>query len=90
MDHNPNQISEADLERFHDAAKIIEIDAEHGYLTCKRRFGHEVATALLVAFYRREFGSMESYPPRDEVIEKTNEYLKEKQIVRPSCPTCGG
>jgi hypothetical protein len=87
---NPNQIPESDLERFHQAAKIIEIDAEQGYLTCRDRFGYEIATALLVAFYRREFGSMDGYPPRDEVIDKTNELLKEHKMIRPSCPTCGG
>lgn len=90
MNHpNPNQIAESDLQRFHEAAKLIEVDAEQGYLACKRKYGYEIATALLIAFYRRSFGSMESYPAPDNVESDTNNLLKEKLIVREACSTCG-
>ena len=52
----------AEVERFHAAAKIIELDGVEGVRTCAERFGKDVAGALLVAFIRRNLNPNGAWP----------------------------
>jgi len=71
------RITPQDLARFNKAAKLIEYDADQGYRTCCQRYGKEVAGALLVAFFRRCFGSMEAFPTPDHVEPQVENHLRE-------------
>jgi hypothetical protein len=82
-------ISSSELLRAHTAAKLIEEDAHQAFRTCCERFGRDVAVALLVAFFRRVKGSMDSYPSPENVVPAVNTLLEELNLVRESCPTCG-
>jgi len=70
-----------DLSRFNRAAKLIEYDAEQAFRTCSHRYGTEIAGVLLVAFFRREFGSMESFPTPDDVEPKVEAHLRSLGIL---------
>ena len=70
-----------DLARFHAAAKLIEYDAAEAIRTCSERFGRDIAGALLVAFLRRSFGSLDTFPTPEGVVEKVNAFLEEKGLV---------
>ena len=74
-------ISYDDLSRFHSAAKLIEAEGYEGYLTVRRNYGADIAGALLVAFLRRNFGSMETYPAKPDIVEKTDEILKKCGLI---------
>lgn len=77
----PAKFCVEDLARFHAAAKLIEYDAAEGVQTCTERYGRDIAGALLVAFLRRSFGSFDSFPAPDDIIEKVNSFLREKGLV---------
>jgi len=70
-----------DFERFNAAAKMIEADADQAYRTCRKKYGPDAAGMLLVAFLRRAYGSMESWPPSDEVVDKVRARLEEVGIL---------
>ncbi|MDP3963793.1 MAG: hypothetical protein Q8Q39_04835 [bacterium] len=63
-------------------AGIIEEDGVDGYRTATRLIGEEVANALLIAHLRRNFGSMETYPARPEIIDLVNQELAEAGILK--------
>lgn len=72
------QISRSDLKRFHQAARLIEDDLEEAYLTCRQRFGADVAGVLLVAMLRQKFNDdKDQWPPPDYLDERVDEYLTE-------------
>jgi hypothetical protein len=48
-------ISEEDLDRYHAAAKSIELDGVGAYNTVRLKYGSEIANVLLIAFLRRNF-----------------------------------
>lgn len=68
-------ITKGQLTRFHQAAKMIETDGVEAYHSVSQRFGSDVATALLIAFIRRNHGSTDAYPPRENIVQKTNKVL---------------
>ncbi|MHA2427582.1 MAG: hypothetical protein ACXADB_06130 [Candidatus Hermodarchaeia archaeon] len=74
-------MTEQQLARFNAAAKMIELDAEEAFHTCCDRFGFDVAGMLLVAFLRRSYGSMDSYPSSDDVLDKVRTHLREAGIL---------
>ena len=61
------QAQQLSLEQMQEAAKLIEIDGSEAYETVCRRFGEQVAQLLLVAHIRRNYGSMDSYPPNPSI-----------------------
>jgi len=65
----------AELDRFHSAAKSIEYDGIEAIVSCSKKYGRDVAGALLIAFLRRSFGSMEHYQTPDWVVKKVNDFL---------------
>ena len=79
--HRP--ITKADISRFHAAAKFIEYDMEEAYWTVRERFGADIAGALLVSALRKHFGSLETFPARDEVVMKVDKYLHDKKLLEP-------
>lgn len=74
-------ITRGQLERFHQAAKMIETDGVEAYHSVSRKFGSDIAAALVIAFMRRSYGSLETYPPREEVMTKTNQFLTDYGLV---------
>jgi len=68
------------LERLQKAAKIIEVEGIDGHPSVVRSFGNEVANFLLVAHLRRNFGSMNSFPPDPAIDGKVQEFLESKHI----------
>lgn len=68
-------ITKDQLERFHQAAKMIETDGVEAYHLVSQKFGSDIAAALLIAFIRHNNGSMDTYPPREDVVQKTNQVL---------------
>lgn len=83
-----------EIERFHAAAKMIEADGVDAIQTCTRRFGKDIAGALLVAFIRKSEGSMDSWPAPDHVVPNTNAALERHGLVESEpqipheCPRC--
>jgi hypothetical protein len=73
--------TQQDVERFHAAAKMIEADGVDAIQSCTRKFGKDIAGALLVAFIRRTEGSMDSWPAPDHVIPNTNKALKRHGLL---------
>lgn len=82
-------IKSSDLDRLHDAAKMIEYDGVEAYYTCVERYGEDIANALIIAFLRRAEGGGEDYPEREGLREKVNVGLKARGLVKDFCPTCG-
>jgi hypothetical protein len=72
--HKP-AITKDDLERFHDACKMIEYDADQAYRTCREKYGAEVAGVLLVMFLRRSYDSALQFPEPNNLRDKVNEHL---------------
>lgn len=73
-----------DLDRFHDAAKMIEYDGAQAYRTCCERFGKDVANALLIAYFRRNVmtGSpLNVFPEPEDLREKVNKMLEEEGVL---------
>ena len=83
-------MTEAQTEKFHQAAKMIESDGVEAYQTVYRRFGKDIAGAVLVAFLRSQFSVNEGWPVSEEVREKTNGVLRENGILVKGCPHQGG
>jgi hypothetical protein len=83
-------MNSVDLQRFHDAAKMIEYDGDQAYRTCCERFGSDIAGVLLVAFLRRAARTEEMYPEPEDLREKVNEYLRKLGLIDEICPFCGG
>lgn len=69
------------LASYHEAAKMIETDGVEAYHTVSERFGSDVAGALLVAFIRRNHGSMDTFPAREDIIIKTDEVLAKYGLI---------
>lgn len=63
-----------DITNLHEAARCFEIDGEKAYLTVCARFNVQIASALLVAHKRREFGSMDC-PDSESIKQRVNEAL---------------
>lgn len=66
---------------YHEAAKMIETDGVEAYHTVSERFGSDVAGVLLVAFIRRNQGSMDTFPAREDIVIKTDEILSKHGLV---------
>ncbi len=66
---------------YHEAAKMIETDGVEAYHTVSERFGSDVAGALLVAFIRRNLGSMDTFPAREEITAETDQVLLENRLI---------
>jgi hypothetical protein len=59
-------------ERWHHAAKLIEVDGVNAYWACRERYGEDIANVLIIAFLRRNFNPNEQFPIPEEVTKKTN------------------
>lgn len=81
-------VTTTEVEKLHDAAKIIEYDGAQGYYACVEKFGVQIANAMLVAFLRRSFGPV-SFPEQEGLREKVNEHLASVGILKDVCPHCG-
>jgi len=75
------KFSVEELARFHNAAKSIEFDAVEAISSCARQHGRDIAGALLVAFLRRSFGSLDSFPTPEGVVEKVNVFLQDRGLA---------
>lgn len=78
------KISPIELNRAHQACKIIEVDGSDGFIYCIEQYGKDVAVMLLVMFLRSCKGSMDSYPPEggfQRLIDDVNEILKKDNII---------
>lgn len=75
-------IARSNLEGYHEAAKMIEVDGVNAYQTVSERFGKEIAEVLIVAFLRRNLGSMNTFPPKEEIIRQTNAVLSERGLLQ--------
>jgi len=64
-----------ETDRFHLAAKAIESDGVRGFWKASEIVGAEVALALVVAFLRRDFGSMDTWPAVPEIDLKVDARL---------------
>ncbi|MFZ3044030.1 MAG: NADAR family protein [Minisyncoccia bacterium] len=62
-------------QRFHLAAKAIESDGVGGFRKASEMVGAEAAFALVVAFLRRGFGSMDTWPAMPEIDSKVDTRL---------------
>ena len=76
-----DMIFENKLSNYHDAAKMIETDGIEAYHTVSERFGNDIASALLIAHIRRNLGSMDTFPAKEEVVSQTNEILNKHGLV---------
>lgn len=76
-------ISDEELNRLHDAAKIIEYDGAQAYRTCCQRFGKDITNALLVAYFRRNemSGPLNVYPEPEGLRDKVNQMLIEQGVL---------
>jgi hypothetical protein len=77
-----------DLRRFHEAARMVELDGVEAYFSLEHRFGREVAGMLVVLFLRLRFGSAESTAPlSDEAMAKIENILRAAGRMRdPALP----
>ena len=75
-------IKNDEIERYHAAAKLIEIDGCQGYFTCKQRFGGTIAGMALVAWLRGQKLDPLGWP-RDELVEEVNKILREEGRLEP-------
>lgn len=69
------------FEAYQSAAKIIERDGIEGFYAAKELVDYEMATLLLVAFLRRTYGSMETYPADPSIDARVLETLR--QVMPP-------
>lgn len=74
-------MTRARLAELQEAAKMIEVDGVEGYHSCARRFGRDVADALVVAHVRRARGALQSYPPPERVAAGTNRILTTHGLI---------
>lgn len=71
-----------DLQRFHDAARMIELDGVEGYHSCCKRFGTDIANALVVAHCRmmaiaeKEKATGFCGWPDEDTTKRANELLR--------------
>jgi hypothetical protein len=73
-------MTQNEAKRFHDAARVIELDGAEGYFSCCDRFGPEVAGMALVMWTRCHFSSENDYPSlevHERLMKKTNKILEE-------------
>ena len=70
-------ITNAEVERFHAAAKIIEDDGCQGYYACRNRFGADIVGVALVVWLRRNIGSHDEWPVSKELAEEVNCCLRQ-------------
>ncbi len=75
------ETSSIKLEQYHRAAQLIEENGLEGVNSASNLIGTEMAILLLVVHFRRNLGSMETYPAREGIKEKVNEILMEKKII---------
>jgi hypothetical protein len=75
-------IHRVDARRFHSAARMMEDDLEGAYLTCREKYGAEVAGVLLVAILRQQLNdSKDQWPPPEDLIQKVNNFLVEHGLM---------
>ena len=70
-----------DLERLHNACKMIEYDGVEAYHSCVERYGREVANILIISFLRRTLGGFPTFPEQKDIRKKVNDFLKESGIL---------
>lgn len=79
---NKSWIHPVDVRRFHSAARLIEDDLEEAYLTCRERYGAEVAGVVLVSILRQKLNDQkDQWPPPEDLIEKVNNFLVEHGLM---------
>ncbi len=66
-----------------DAARMIEIDDFDAYRSVAKKYGVDVANVLIVAHFRRAFGSVETYQPDPDINEKIRAALEQHSIHIP-------
>ena len=71
-----------DLARFHGAARKIEDDLHEAYWTVRERYGPDVAGVVLVTLLRQKLNDKPNqWPPPDDLIEKVNQFLRDKNLL---------
>jgi len=72
----------ADIRRYHAAARMIEDDLEGAYLTCREKYGADVAGVLIVAILRQKLNDKkDQWPPPEDLIQKVNNFLVEHGLM---------
>ena len=76
----PITVNEA--QRLHAACKMIEVDGEGAYWSCRERYGEAIANAALVMWLRRVYSDDPLvHPPEDDLPIKVNEVLQRNGIM---------
>ena len=74
-------ITQEQANRFHKAARMIELDGAEGYFTCRDKFGADVAGMALIMWARCHIGHTKDEYPSAEVheqrIDEVNAHLVE-------------
>jgi len=74
-------ITQSQLRKAHEAAKMIELDGAEAFHTCCQRFGHDVGAALVVAHIRHRLNPEGKWPDED-LESRANEVLIEAGLIR--------
>lgn len=81
-------IHRIDAIRFHSAARMIEDDLEDAYLTCREKYGAEVAGVLLVALLRQQLNDKkDQWPPPGQLYGQFRRFrfVPPKQCSQSCC-----
>ena len=71
-----------DLNRFHNMCRLIEDDLDEAYMTCRQKYGYEVAGVLLVALLRQQLNTnKDQWPPPEDLTEKVNKFLADRGLL---------
>lgn len=73
-------ISETDVRRAHAACKMIELDGAEAFRTCCEQYGRDVATMLVVSFFRHRLNPEEKWP-QEELEQEVNDALIEAGLI---------
>ena len=61
---------------------MMEDDLEGAYLTCREKYGAEVAGVVLVTILRQKLNNnQDQWPPPEDLIRKVNNFLVEHGLM---------
>lgn len=75
-------IRQNDMQRYHDAAKMIETDGIYAYNTVSKKYGEEIANFLVVAFLRRNHNPSDQWPAPENTIKQVREDLETQEHIQ--------
>jgi hypothetical protein len=69
------------IAEMQEAARLVEINGDEAFHSVKDRFGEEVALLLAIAHLRRNFGSMQTYPPDPSIDRRVVLHLQARDML---------